>query len=98
MRLDFETMDETVIRGFYGGQRDTLARMYADEYNRIMRGGLAPGVSICLPTRNAVYYCRAGKKRGCRRERAVIVPRGTPAVWETPGMRIWVFFAVAPCQ
>ena len=54
MRLDFGTMDETVIRGFYGGQRDTLARMYADEYNRIMRGGLAPGVSIGLPPRNAV--------------------------------------------
>lgn len=54
MRLDFETMDETVIRGFYGGQRDTLARMYADEYSRIMRGGLAPEVSIDLHPHDAV--------------------------------------------
>ena len=45
MRLDFETMDETVIRGFYGGQRDTLARnvrgrIQPDHAGRIGAGGL----------------------------------------------------------
>ena len=51
MRLDFAALDETAIGCFYGGQGETLARMYADEHNRIMRGSLAPG--FC-------HYCPMG--------------------------------------
>ena len=43
MLIDFEQLDETEIKNFYGGTQSTYARMFADESNRIMRGRLAPG-------------------------------------------------------
>ena len=46
MVLNFDCIEESVIPNFYGGQKSTAARMFADPFNRIMRGRLSPGASI----------------------------------------------------
>jgi len=48
MIIDFLDMEDTAINKFYGGEKDTLARMFTDEYNRIMLNRLEPGASIGL--------------------------------------------------
>ncbi len=48
--IDFNAMKETVLHEFKGGVGDTVARMYVDELNRIMKSRLAPGCSIGLHT------------------------------------------------
>lgn len=50
MILDFEKIEEQRIPHFKDGEGDTLARMYFDGLNRIMRGRLEPGCSIGLHT------------------------------------------------
>lgn len=47
---DFASMEESVLHEFKGGQGDTVARMYVDELNRVMKSRLAPGCSIGLHT------------------------------------------------
>lgn len=46
MLLEFDRMEETIIPHFYGGEKETAARMFADERVRILCGRLAPGASI----------------------------------------------------
>ena len=46
--IDFNTMAETPMPNFKGGEGDTHARMFADDLNRFMKGRLEPGCSIGL--------------------------------------------------
>jgi mannose-6-phosphate isomerase-like protein (cupin superfamily) len=46
MIIDFAKMEDTVLHNFYGGELDTVAKMYLDENHRIMFDTLAPGASI----------------------------------------------------
>lgn len=48
MIIDFKNIEETIMKNFKGGQKDTIARMFTDENNRIMLGKLVPGASIGL--------------------------------------------------
>lgn len=48
MIIDFSDIEDITINKFYGGEKDTLARMFSDEYNRIMPNKLEPGASIGL--------------------------------------------------
>jgi len=48
--IDFNTMAETPMHHFKGGEGDTHARMFADDLNRFMKGRLEPGCSIGLHT------------------------------------------------
>lgn len=50
MIIDFNTLEETAIPHFKGGEKETMARMYFDDTNRIMKGRLCPGASIGLHT------------------------------------------------
>lgn len=50
MLLTFDKIEETVIPQFKGGEKETVARMYVDNNNRIMRVKLIPGASIGLHT------------------------------------------------
>ena len=64
MLIDFETMEETVIPHFKGGEKETAARMFFDGQNRIMRGVLIPGASIGLHTHETgseIVYILSGK-------------------------------------
>lgn len=61
--IDFTKIDETVIHNFYGGEGDTVARMYVDENNKIMKGRLAKGSSIglhCHETSSEVIFILSG--------------------------------------
>ncbi|MGN1158655.1 MAG: cupin domain-containing protein [Lachnospiraceae bacterium] len=50
MMIDFKNMEETILPGFKGGEKEYRAKMFADEQNRIMHGRLIPGASIGLHT------------------------------------------------
>ncbi len=46
MRLDFSAMDENWLANFKGGEKGLLAKMFADEKNRILRARLIPGATV----------------------------------------------------
>jgi mannose-6-phosphate isomerase-like protein (cupin superfamily) len=47
--IDFGAIRETVIGNFYGGEKETAAKMFSDGLNnRVMLGRLPPGASIGL--------------------------------------------------
>lgn len=50
MVVDFSEIEETVLKNFKGGEKETRAHMYTDDKNRIMKGILVPGASIGLHT------------------------------------------------
>lgn len=48
--IDFNKLEETVIHNFHGGNGDTVAKMFVDDKNKIMKGLLKAGSSIVLHT------------------------------------------------
>ena len=52
MKIEFDSMDTTVLSNFYGGEKALCAKMYRDEKNKILLGTLIPGASIG-------YHCHA---------------------------------------
>ncbi len=46
MKIQFETLPEKRLEGFWGGEGALCAKMHVDERNKILRGVLAPGHSI----------------------------------------------------
>lgn len=63
MKLDFNTTEETHIQKFRGGEKETIAKMFTDEHNRIMLGRLVPGAFIGLHTHGAgseIVYILSG--------------------------------------
>lgn len=62
--INFDKLSETVIPNFYGGEGETVARMFVDESNKIMKGKLAPACSIgthCHETSSEVIFILSGK-------------------------------------
>lgn len=61
--IDFNKLSDTVIHNFYGGEGDTVARMFVDDKNKIMKGKLAPGCSIgmhCHETSSEIIFILSG--------------------------------------
>lgn len=50
MNIDFEAIEEQRIPGFKGGEGTMVARMYADDSIRILKGYLEPNSSIGMHT------------------------------------------------
>ena len=50
MKIDFSAIPETVMPQFWGGEGDTIARIFKDEKVKIMRGRLPAGAYIGLHT------------------------------------------------
>ena len=48
MTIDFESMPDTILEHFKGGEKEMRAKMYWDGTTRIMRATLIPGASIGL--------------------------------------------------
>lgn len=48
MTIDFDSMPDTVLERFKGGEKEMRAKMYWDGTTRIMRATLIPGASIGL--------------------------------------------------
>ena len=46
MIIDFENMETQILHNFKGGEKDTEAKMFTDDNNRVMFGKLAPGATI----------------------------------------------------
>lgn len=53
MKIDFNTIAENTIPNFKGGEKETIARMFYDGTNRIMKARLVPGASIGMHTHDA---------------------------------------------
>ena len=50
MKIDFNSIEETLIPNFKGGEKEVAAKMFFDGLNRIMMARLAPGASIGMHT------------------------------------------------
>lgn len=64
MIIDFNTLEEKTIDHFNGGEGKTIARMFLDDKNRIMKGKLEPGCSIGLhrhENNSEILYVISGK-------------------------------------
>ena len=48
MIIDFKELGVSVIPNFRGGEKETAARMFTDDNNKIMLGKLIPGATIGL--------------------------------------------------
>ena len=62
--IDFNNMPATVLPAFKGGEGQLVAKMVADDANRILYATLAPGHSIGLHTHDTsseIMYFLAGK-------------------------------------
>lgn len=51
--MDFNSIPETIIQNFKGGEKSAAVRMFADDYNRILKARLVPGASIGLHTHDS---------------------------------------------
>ena len=109
MLIDFETMEETVIPHFKGGEKETAARMFFDGQNRIMRGVLIPGASIGLHTHETsseIVYILSGKgavlyddgRETLGPGSCHYCPKGHTHSLINDGSEDLVFFAVVPEQ
>lgn len=68
MNLNFDTMPETVLEHFNGGEGAFVVRKFDDGMNRIMRGVLAPGSSIGVHTHtdsSEILYVLSGEGTVC---------------------------------
>lgn len=73
MILDFNTMEETVIEHFKGGEKSLKAQMFFDGKNRILHGVLVPGATIGLHTHDTsseIIFILSGK--------GTVIEDGTP--------------------
>ena len=64
MVIDFKELQEVRIPQFYGGEKETAARMFADEKGKIMVGRLEPGASIGVHTHTTsseIIYVLSGE-------------------------------------
>ncbi len=50
MKIDFNSIPETAMDGFYGGEKRLCAHMYKGERIKLLCGRLEPGASIGLHT------------------------------------------------
>ena len=109
MIIDFEQIEETAIKNFYGGQNDTIARMFADEKNRIMYGKLEPGASIGIhrhETGSEIVYIIQGTGKAVFDDTQEELkpgichycPKGHSHSLINDGSGDLVFFAVVPQQ
>ena len=50
MKIDFNTIGESVFPNFKGGEKEFAANMFFDGTNRIFKGKLIPGATIGMHT------------------------------------------------
>lgn len=63
MKINFDEIKETIIPQFRGGEKNTRAKMFVDENNKIMQGFLEPGASIGMhahDTSSEIIYILSG--------------------------------------
>lgn len=109
MLIDFKNMEDTVIKNFRGGEKDTCAKMYTDDNNRIMKAVLEPGASIGFHYHDAgseVVYILSGIGKAVYDEGEEYLEQGTCHYCPkghshsiiNDGSEDLIFFAVVPQQ
>lgn len=109
MKLDFVSMEETIIPNFKGGEKEIAAKMFFDGTNRILHGRLIPGASIgthCHDTSCEVIYILSGTASVlCDGEAETLTagqchycPKGSTHTMKNNGPDDLIFFAVVPQQ
>lgn len=109
MKIDFKQIEETCIKNFRGGEKETIAKMFTDEHNRIMLGRLVPGASIGMHTHDMgseIVYILSGNGKAvydCGQETLTAgdchyCPKGHSHSLINDGSEDLVFFAVIPQQ
>lgn len=109
MILDFNTMEETVIPNFKGGEKQISAKMHVDEKNRIMLSRLIPGATVGLHTHEGsseiVYILEGsgkvlydGEELRIEAGQAHYCPEGHEHSLINDTEKDLVFFAVVPQQ
>lgn len=109
MVIDFTALEELAIPHFYGGEKETAARMYSDANGKIMYGKLAPGASIGMHTHHTsseILYLLSGSGRALYDEgeerlcagMCHYCPKGHKHSLINDGDTDLVFFAVVPEQ
>lgn len=109
MRIQFENLEESIIKNFRGGEKETVARMYVDAHNKIMYGKLESGASIGVHTHETsseIIYILEGVGTVLYDETVETVlqgechycPKGHAHSLINNGEETLVFFAVVPEQ
>ena len=109
MKLDFVSMEETIIPHFKDGEKEIAAKMFFDGTNRLLHGRLVPGASIgthCHDTSSEVIYILSGTATVLCYGQSVILtpgqchycPKGSTHTMKNNGTDDLIFFAVVPQQ
>ena len=109
MKLDFLTIEESVLPNFRGGEKEFNAKMFFDGINRIMKGRLVSGASIGThqhDTSCEVIYILSGTASViCDGEEETLTagqchycPKGSTHTMKNNGTEDLLFFAVVPQQ
>ena len=109
MKILFDTLSETVLEQFMGGEKEFRAHMHIDQNGKILRGRLVPGASIGMHTHDTssevIYYLSGCGKVICDGEEEVVkagdchyCPKGSAHTMINDGEDDLVFFAVVPLQ
>lgn len=109
MVIDFNKMEETAMPEFKGGKKETIARMYLDDLNRIMVAKLEPGASIGYHLHDkgseAIFILEGtgtatfdGKEEIVTGGMCQYCPKGHSHGLENKSDEDLVFFAVVPAQ
>ena len=109
MKLNFETMKQTELAGFYGGEGVFFAKLFNDQQNKILKGCLAPGASIgyhCHESSAEIIFILSGE--GIVNDNGVDLPleagdchycpKGESHGLRNEGKEDLIFYAVVPQQ
>lgn len=109
MKIDFDSIQESSIPNFKGGEKVFRARMFFDGLNRVMKASLEPGASIGLHTHDTsseVIFIDSGRgtavfdgeKEELKAGDVHYCPKGHSHTLINTGDEILKFTAVVPQQ
>lgn len=109
MLIQFDTMEETVLENFCGGEKALRAHMRVDDNGKILRGRLEPGASIGLHTHatssEVIFYLSGaglvitdGAEERVAAGDCHYCPKGSAHTMINDGDEDLVFYAVVPNQ
>ncbi len=107
--IDFKNMPATIFPHFKGGEGQLVAKMFADDANRILHAILAPGHSIGLHTHDTsseiMYFLSGTGKVITDGTEETVTPglchyckKGSSHTLINDGTEDLIFFAVVPQQ